>query len=246
MYGNVSRKKKPDGSHYTEYFFYRCKHGGSQTGHECTYSKQHSQDLINDAVAAVISNCTHGTKTFEMISKILDSSVDVDKISEEMARLTKQKNQEEGAQRKIHEQMDTLDVTDKFYDKKYEDLVKRDNEFYNRIDELEESIGALQTRIDTIQNNKLNKESVFAILKHFDEIYPQMTYAEKKMFFQIFVERVDIYEDYAANGQILKSIVFKIPLLYDDKETTGISWDKVGHVESVVRLERRLDVDMRR
>ena len=142
--------------------------------------------------------------------------------------------------------MDTLDVTDKFYDKKYEDLVKRDNEFYNRIDELEESIEALQTRIDTIQNNKLNKESVFAILKHFDEIYPQMTYAEKKMFFQIFVERVDIYEDYAANGQILKSIVFKIPLLYDDKETTGISWDKVGHVESVVRLERRLDVDMRR
>jgi len=241
MYGNVSRKKKPDGSHYTDYFFYRCRNGGSQTGHECTYSKQHSQDLINDAVAAVISNCTHGTKTFEMISKILDSSVDVDKITEDIAKLTKQKNQEEGAQRKIHEQMDTLDVTDKFYDKKYEDLVKRDNEFYNRLDEIEEEIGALQTRIDTIQNNKLNKESVFAILKHFDEIYPQMTYAEKKMFFQIFVERVDIYEDYAANGQILKSIVFKIPLLYDNKEATEISWDKMGHVETVVHLTRYLD-----
>ena len=81
-----------------------------------------------------------------------------------MARLTKQKKQEEGAQRKIHEQMDTLDVTDKFYDKKYGDLVKRDNEFYNRIDELEEAIGALQTRIDTVKNSKLNKESVFGIL----------------------------------------------------------------------------------
>ena len=66
-----------------------------------------------------------------------------------------------------------------------------------------------------------------------------MTYAEKKMFFRIFVERVDIYEDYAANGQILKSIVFKIPLLYDNKEATEISWDKVGHVETVVLLSRK-------
>ncbi len=238
MYGNVSRKKKPDGNHYADYFFYRCKHGGSQTGHTCTYSRQHAQDVINDAVAEVIAKCGKNKGFAERISDLLDASADVESINVEIAKLSKQKFQEEKAQKKLHEQLDSLDVTDRHYDRKYSDLTKRDEMFYDRIAELEETIDTLQARVNTLKSNRLNKEALFKLLEHFGEIYPKMTYADKKEYFNTFVERVEIHENCTSKGQILKRITFKLPLIYDNQPVTEISWDNLGHVESVVCLTR--------
>ena len=239
MYGNVSRKKNADGTHKKDYFMYRCRRGGTETGHKCTYSKQFSQDRINDAVAEILNRCASDPKFVDLISEELDSSVDVTALTAEIDKLKKLKSQEKGAQRKLHEQIDGLDVTDRHYERKYADLVARDDKFYDRIFELEEEIKKLETRIETIQGNKLSKETIFNLLKHFDKIYPQMTYAEKKEFFQIFVERVEIHKDSTRKGQILKKLVFKLPLLYNNQEITEISWDKMGHVETIVCLTRK-------
>lgn len=241
MYGNVNRKKKKDGTLYKDNFFYRCKNSRSQTGHKCELNRQYGQDTINDAVAEVLAKCTRNPKFADMMEEILDTSVDIEKINEEIAKFKKQKVQAEGAQRKIHKQMDTLDITDKYYEKKYDDLVLRDNELYQIIGELEEEIETLQTRIDNIQNNKLNKEAIFKLMDHFSETYPLMSYAEKKMYFQLFIDSVEIYPEPGDNGKFLKRIVFKLPLLYNNQEATEIGWDYPGHVESVVCFTRRLD-----
>ena len=47
MYGNVNRKKYPDGGHYKDYFYYACKHRKLVDGHRCTYKRQWNEDRIN-------------------------------------------------------------------------------------------------------------------------------------------------------------------------------------------------------
>ena len=50
MYGNVNRKKHPDGGYYKDYFYYACKHRKLVDGHRCTYKRQWNEDKINAAV----------------------------------------------------------------------------------------------------------------------------------------------------------------------------------------------------
>mgnify|MGYP000608024872 FL=1 len=44
MYGNVNRKKHPDGGYYKDYFYYACKHRKLVDGHRCTYKRQIEPD----------------------------------------------------------------------------------------------------------------------------------------------------------------------------------------------------------
>lgn len=64
MYGNVNRKKHPDGGHYRDYFNYACKHRSYVNGHKCTYRKQWNEDKINASVEEVIRNFALETITY--------------------------------------------------------------------------------------------------------------------------------------------------------------------------------------
>ena len=69
MYGNVNRKKHPDGGHYKDYFYYACKHRTFVNGHKCTYRKQWSEDKINAAVEEVIRKLVNNPKFKTEIQK---------------------------------------------------------------------------------------------------------------------------------------------------------------------------------
>ena len=51
-----------------------------------------------------------------------------------------------GAKNKLASKMDNLSVSDKHYDKKYEDMQVRLDKFYDEIEEIETSIEAVETR----------------------------------------------------------------------------------------------------
>ncbi len=53
MYGNVNRKKHPDGGHYREYFYYACKHRTFVNGYKCTYRKQWGEDKLYDEIEEI-------------------------------------------------------------------------------------------------------------------------------------------------------------------------------------------------
>ncbi len=55
MYGNKSIKHKPDGSKYKDFYYYGCKHRTMTRGHKCDYKKQIHEELLDDAVAEVIT-----------------------------------------------------------------------------------------------------------------------------------------------------------------------------------------------
>ena len=70
----------------------------------------------------------------------------------------------------------------------------------------------------------------------FDKLYAQMNEAEKREFLSQLVDNVQIYEERKENGQWLKSIEFKLPII--EKEFT-LSLDNDTQNETVVMLSNK-------
>ena len=69
----------------------------------------------------------------------------------------------------------------------------------------------------------------------FDKLYAQMNEAEKREFLSQLVDNVQIYEERKENGQWLKSIEFKLPII--EKEFI-LSLDNDTQNETVVLLSK--------
>ena len=144
---------------------------------------------------------------------------------------------------KLADQMDALDVSDRFYDRKYDDMQERMNKLYEEIGAIEDEIDTISMRIENINKKQLSKDSIYRILKSFDKIYSEFTDAEKKRFINSFVESVEIFEEDQEDGRFLKSIKFRFPVYYNGDETQEVDlsdsgWDYQRSLETVVLLTR--------
>ena len=146
MYGNVNRKKKKDGTLYKDYFYYACKHRRLVDGHKCGYRKQWSEEKINNAVEEVIRKLVKNPKFEEAILNKIGSRIDTEEIEKEIERLEKQHRQLTGAKGRLGQQMDSLDIMDKFYEKKYQDVETRLYRLYDEIEGVENSIEEVKNR----------------------------------------------------------------------------------------------------
>ena len=243
MYANVNRKKKKDGTYYRDFFYYACKHRIRIDGHSCDYHKQWGQDKVNAAVEEVIRKMVNNPKFQTALKQKIGSKIDTSELDKEKDVLNKQLQQAIGAKNKIAEQMDRLDITDKHYDRKYEDMQNRLDKQYDEISSLEEKIESVSLRIDNLHKNKLSGEAVYQILLQFDKMYSEFTDLEKKRFLKSFVKDVFVHEQELPDGRFLKGIKFRFPILYDGVETDHLDfescWDKETSDETVVLLSQQ-------
>ena len=233
MYGNVNRKKHPDGGYYRDYFYYACKHRTFVDGHKCTYRKQWNEDKINAAVEEVIRKLVNNPKFKEEIQKHIGSSIDTQELDREHTGLQERLKQVNGAKNKLANQMDNLSVSDKHYDKKYEDMQIRLDKLYDEIEEIETAIEAVETRLYNIRQEKISGDNVYQFLLFFDKLYDRFTDMEKKTFMKSFLEEVNIYEEEQEDGRILKSLKFRFPVFFNNQEVYELDWDNESTVDKV-------------
>lgn len=238
MYGNVNRKKHPDGGYYRDYFYYACKHRTFVNGHKCTYRKQWSEDKINAAVDEVIRKLVNNPKFKTEIQKHIGQNIDTQELDREHIGLQERLKQVTGAKNKLANQMDNLSVSDKHYDKKYEDMQVRLNKHYDEIEEIETLIEAVETRLYNIKQEKISGENVYQFLLFFDKLYDRFTDMEKKTFMKSFLEEVNIYEAEQEDGRILRSLKFRFPVFFNDQELYELDWDNESTDETIVALHR--------
>ncbi len=239
LYGNVNRKKKDDGTYYKEYFFYACKHRKKVDGVRCNYDKQWNEDIIDKAVEETIRKVVNNPDFESALRKKIDSRVDTSTLDAEMENLQKVLRQLNSAKDRLGQQMDSLDATDKHYDKKYEDMQARLDDLYDKIDETEDDIAELQSRIGFLIEQKISSDNVYKYLLYFDKLYDKFTDMEKKTFLGSFIEKIEVYPRELPNGRFLKSIHFRFPLFYEGEEIIGLRWDNEVTHETVVQLRRK-------
>ena len=88
--------------------------------------------------------------------------------------------------------------------------------------------------------DKITGDNIYKALVFFDKLYAQMNEAEKREFLSQLVDNVQIYEERKENGQWLKSIEFKLPII--EKEFT-LSLDNDTQNETVVLMSTQRNKD---
>ena len=251
MYGNVNHKKHSDGGYYKDYFYYACKHRKLVDGHRCTYKRQWNEDRINAAVEEIIRKFVKNPKFEQEIRKQIGSSIDTSELDKEYDGLKDRLSQTTGAKNRLADQMDHLSVSDKNYDKKYNDMQERLDKLYDEITDIENAMEEVETRLYNIRQDKISEDNVYQFLLFFDKLYDKFTDLEKKTFLKSFLSDVFIYEEEQKDGRILKGLRFKFPIYMNGRNVLGVDWDNESTDETVCLLSNRkpdttvkLSVDM--
>ena len=225
MYGNVNRKKHPDRGYYKDYFYYACKHRKLVDGHRCTYKRQWNEDRINAAVEEIIRKFVKNPKFEQEIRKQIGSSIDTSELDREYDGLKDRRNQTTGAKNRLADQMDHLSVSDKNYDKKYNDMQERLDKLYDEITDIEDAMEEVETRLYNIRQDKISEDNVYQFLLFFDKLYDKFTDLEKKTFLKSVLSDVFIYEEEQKDGRILRGLRFKFPIYMNGRNVLGVDWD---------------------
>ena len=242
MYGNKSIKYKKDGTKYKDFFYYGCKHRGMQRGHKCDYRKQIREELLDDAVAEVIVKLVSNPHFAAMMQEKINMKVDTTAIDQEITNYEKQLRQDYAIKSKLIEEIDNLNPDDRHYIRRKADLDDRLYRMYDKIEELESQLMDARAKKTSIEAEKITGDNIYKVLIYFDKLYFAMNDVERRQLIEALIAEIQIYEERKPNGQWLKSIRFKLPIIEND---LSIGLDNGEHVESIALLSKLKSTKMK-
>ena len=107
---------------------------------------------------------------------------------------------------------------------------------YDKIEELEEQLIAARAKKTSIEAEKITGDNIYKVLIYFDKLYFAMSDVERRQLIEALIAEIQIYEERKPNGQWLKSIRFKLPIIEND---LSIGLDNGNQVETVALLTRK-------
>lgn len=165
----------------------------------------------------------------------ISMKVDTSAIEQEIANYEKQLRQSYSIKSRLIEEIDTLDPDDKHYIKRKADLDERLYKMYDKIEDAESLLIEARAKKTAIEAEKLTADNIYKVLIYFDKLYAVMDDTERRQLMESLISEIHIFEERQPNGQWLKSIKFKLPIIEDDME---MSLDNDTQVETVVLLSR--------
>jgi len=103
------------------------------------------------------------------------------------------------------------------------------------MDEAESLLSDARAKKKSILTDKVSGENIYKALIFFDRLYEKMTETERRNFYEKLIKEIQIYEERQPNGQWLKSIEFKLPIIEHDIK---MSLDNSDSIETVVQLSK--------
>ena len=205
-------------------------------GHKCDYKKQIREELLDDAVAEVIVKLVSNPKFAAMMQEKINMKVDTAAVDQEIANYEKQLRQHYSVKAKLAEEIDSLDPDDRHYVRRKADLDDRLYKMYDKIEDAESLLIAARAKKQAIEAEKLTGDNIYKVLIYFEKLYGVMNEAERRQLIEALISEIQIYPERQANGQWLKSIKFKLPIIEEDM---SISLDNEEQVETVAVLSRK-------
>ena len=240
MAGTVRRRKNKKTGEYKDDFYYRCLHRKKMDEeHFCNYKFSLNQDELNHQVETIILYIINNDNFGTFVKKKLEQKIDVTLLEEEREQLRQQLRQLAGAKKKLMDMLDKLDVMDKHYDRKYQDMQDRLETLYDKISEIEDMITDTNEKIHNAYSDHFSAKEIYKILEHFDIMYDKMTDLEKKEFIRNFIDSIELYPDRKTDERIIRQINFKFPVYYDGDEGNQIRLLNEKTVETVVLLSHK-------
>ena len=235
MYSNKCTKRKKDGTPYKSFSYYSCKHRKMQRGQKCDFNKQIQEEVLDNAVVEVIIKLVSNPKFAAMMQEKINSKVDTIAIEQEIAAAEKQLRQYYSIKSKIMEKIDTLDPDDRHYIIRKSDLDERLYRMYDKIEEAENNLMDARAKKQAIEADKITGDNIYKVLICFEKLYNVMNPLERKKLMEHLISEIQIYPERQPNGQWLKSIKFRLPIVESD---INLCLDNESHTECVIALSK--------
>ena len=235
MYSNKCTKRKKDGTPYKSFSYYSCKHRKMQRGQKCDFNKQIQEEVLDNAVVEVIIKLVSNPKFAAMMQEKINSKVDTTAIEQEIAAAEKQLRQYYSIKSKIMEEIDTLDPDDRHYIIRKSDLDERLYRMYDKIEEAENNLMDARAKKQAIEADKITGDNIYKVLICFEKLYNVMNPLERKKLMEHLISEIQIYPERQPNGQWLKSIKFRLPIVEKDID---LCLDSESHTECVIALSK--------
>ncbi len=235
MYSNKCTKRKKDGTPYKSFSYYSCKHRKMQRGQKCDFNKQIQEEVLDNAVVEVIIKLVSNPKFAAMMQEKINSKVDTTAIEQEIAAAEKQLRQYYSVKSKIMEEIDTLDPDDRHYIIRKSDLDERLYRMYDKIEEAENNLMDARAKKQAIEADKITGDNIYKVLVCFEKLYNVMNPLERKKLMEHLISEIQIYPERQPNGQWLKSIKFRLPIVEKDID---LCLDNESHTECVIALSK--------
>ena len=236
MYSNKCTKRKKDGTPYKSFSYYSCKHRKMQRGQKCDFNKQIQEEVLDNAVVEVIIKLVSNPKFAAMIQEKINSKVDTTAIEQEIAAAEKQLRQYYSIKSKIMEEIDTLDPDDRHYIIRKSDLDERLYRMYDKIEEAENNLMDARAKKQAIEADKITGDNIYKVLICFEKLYNVMNPLDRKKLMEHLISEIQIYPERQLNGQWLKSIKFRLPIVEKDVD---LCLDNESHIECVLQMTRK-------
>ena len=235
----AKRKRRKTGEIYYD-FYYRCHNRDRlEDGGLCPFKASFREETLDQEVFETIKNFVASEGCHKEFMKHLDDTVDVTALEVEKSQLQGQLKQVTGAKDNLLARMDLLDINDKHYERKSEDMNTRLTNLYDKMGNIEESLRVVNRRIAQVRQKNLSSKDVYKALLNFEKLYNEMSDLEKKEFYQNFIEEIQVHQDRGRSDRMVKSISFKFPLYYNGNVGNAISLPEDKNVETILKLVRK-------
>ena len=228
--GMVARSRrqvnKNHGGYYKISHYYYCRYYGKANGRTCSFHRTYRQEKIDDAVFEIVSNLCTYPEFCEAVNDSLQDQGTKEMLQDELDRQRKELRNDELELRRLGDRLDNLDVFEANYEKEYEQIQTRMDICYDRIEETESRISAINEQMTTYAESRRTADDIEKMLNHFQILYQKMTYREKREMYRLFIDHIEILPETGRDGKVLKSISFRFPGQYGElplvpQETTG-------------------------
>ena len=204
------------------------------------------EELLDDAVAEVIKKLVSNKKFADLMRQKINTEVDTSSLDREIETYEKQLKQCASNVESIMSDLDSLDYEDKHFARRKKDLENRLNRNYDKMDEVESLLSDARAKKRSILTDKVSGENIYKALIFFDRLYEKMTETERRNFYEKLIKEIQIYEERQPNGQWLKSVEFKLPIIEHDMK---MSLDNSDSIETVVllrgeKVDSHVDIDL--
>ena len=234
MYGiHNGRKKKKDGTYYPMSYSYACRSSSVAMARECSKPQNYSEPKLMEALTAIIKSLVNDKNFGRLVDVAIGQKTDVSELEKEKTLRKKELERLNRLVTQLENQLDALDYTGKAAELKEKSLNNRLNKAFEDMEDIQNQLSELETRMGKIAAAEEMKKQVYGILQSFDVLYDVMDNADRKLLIKELIEKIELYprQGRKLSGQWIKTIHFKFPMYYNDSNEPdcAVRFDKEGH-----------------
>lgn len=207
---------KNRGGHYKTLHYYSCGNARKQNGMTCKFRHTYNQAKVDSAVLEMIGKLFTVPSFQKETSKWFQGKDSIVELTEQLKTVRKKLYHQEQQKRRLGEILDNLDILADDYDETYDETQAEIDDVYDEIEKLEMLLSQTKKKLESVEQGAKALKQVENMIQNIPKFFEEMTCEEKRDFYRLLIEKIEMYPEETQDGRIIKSISFKIPVFYED------------------------------